>query len=233
MAIAGRLFIVTGANRGIGLRLTEELVHRGASVIATTRDPSKADALKKLGDKVRVEELDVSSRESVDKFAAKLKGENVKINGLINNAGVAELSTEKPLKAGFDEEVFSYTINTNVGGPLRVTHAVAGLFASEPFPIIANMSSILGSIAEINENMAIIYQVSKSALNMVTKATSNEFKDSVVVSLHPGWVKTDMGGPNAQIEVDESATGLANVIDGLTLEKTGKYYQWNGKELPW
>ena len=220
--------LVTGANRGLGLEFTRQLQAKGYKVIATARNPMKAAELKATG--ARVEQLDVASQASVDALAKGLKG--VPIDILINNAGMA-IREDSSLDT-LDFDAMERTFQVNSLGPLRVTQALLPNLEAGREKIIINITSRLGSI-ELSTGGLYSYRTSKTALNQINKIMSVELapRGFTSVVLHPGWVQTDMGGAGATLTIPESITGMLTVIDGLTIEKSGKFYDFSGEELPW
>lgn len=175
-------------------------------------------------------QLDVTDDLSVIALSQSLMGR--KIDLLINNASMLERGDTKLDKVDFD--VFNKTLQVNTLGPLRVIQALMNNVKSSQEKVIVNISSNLGSIKNSNGRWY-AYRSSKSALNQITKILSVEFKkDAItVVSLHPGWVRTDMGGHNANYSVKESVKRMIEVIEGLDLTKSGHFYDLKGKVLPW
>lgn len=220
--------VVTGANRGIGLELARQARSRGARVIATARRPMDAPELTALG--VRVEALDVADPASVKRFARALGG--LPVDTLINNAGIGGGSA--PL-AELDPETLLDTFRVNTLGPLRVTQALLPNLRAGRDRRIVQITSLMGSIADNSSGGSYGYRASKAALNMVTKSLSIDLAGEgfVCAALHPGWVRTAMGGSNAPLSVEESVAGLLLVIDGLTLEQTGAFLDFDGETLPW
>lgn len=230
-----RHFLITGANRGIGLALTGELLRAGHSVIATARDVGNASELESLCQQfpanLHIETLDVASEESVTALATRLKSRSIDV--LINNAGVGG-----PLDhslASIDAKLVHETIDVNVLGPARMTRAFAEKLESGTRPIIAHISSFLGSIGQCDSTYKYSYRISKAALNMFNKTLSHELRPKGItcVVIHPGWVQTRMGGSRAPLTADVAAKGIANVLDALTIEKTGRFFNYDGAEIPW
>lgn len=220
--------LVTGANRGIGLELARQLTGQGHRVIGTARKPAEATALKELG--AEVMQLDVTDSSSVAALAAGLDGQPVDL--LINNAGTGGQPPGSLQETDFERVKLTFDVNSI--GPMRVTQALLpNLLAGEGKKII-HISSIMGSIAS-NSGSYYGYRASKAALNMLNSSLALELEDKGVTSvvLHPGWVQTRMGGPNAQISVDVSVAGMLKVIAGLGLEQSGHFYDYQGNELPW
>mmetsp|Transcript_1825 Transcript_1825/g.6508 ORF Transcript_1825/g.6508 Transcript_1825/m.6508 type:complete len:251 (-) Transcript_1825:141-893(-) len=246
-------WLVTGANRGIGLHIVKRLSELSQPVIATCRNVETATQLREV-DGVRVEQLDVSSVDSCNALFSRLSADSVKLKAIINNAGVFDKvfttvekdsdGNEKTVQhdsysTGFfnlTPDVFQKHFLVNTVGPFSVTKALHTLLekGGDKPPVVAHISSIMGSIdCTRGTSNAGQYRVSKSALNMINMLMVGEMPDTTCVVLHPGWVKTDMGGDSAAVEVEDSANGLVNVLQGLTLEQTGKFYDYQGKELPW
>lgn len=220
-------WVITGANRGIGLALTRQLTERGEEVIATARNPVEATELVALGG--RVVPLDVTSEDSVKEFAAALG--NGSIDVLINNAGMLV----NDALGGLDFDGMKRTFDTNAVGPLRVLEAVLRQVKASGGAKVVNISSRMGSIEENSSGGAYSYRMSKAALNMAVSSAAIDLKDAgvTVIGVHPGWVQTDMGGPNAQVAVDDSAAALLATIDGLTPSDTGRFLDRDGGAIPW
>ena len=223
-----KTWIVTAANRGLGLEFARQLAARGERVIATARDPQAATALAKL--KVRVEPLDVADAQSVERFGAALAGEPIDV--LINNAGVGVRSRSLE-EIDFDDMRYFFDVNTV--GPLRVTRALLpGLRAGNAKKIV-NITSRMGSIEDNGSGGAYEYRASKAALNMVTRSLALDYGSEgfVCVVLHPGWVQTDMGGSGAPVKPEDSISGMLGVIDRLSPEYNGEFLDFTGESLPW
>lgn len=222
------VILVTGANRGLGLEFTKQLQETGYEVIGTARSPGKADELKATG--ARVEQLDVASAESVEALASRLQ--DVPIEILINNAGMLNRS-DSSLDT-LDFEVMERTFQVNSLGPLRVTQALLPNLKAGKKKTIVNISSVMGSI-ELSSGGSYSYRTSKTALNQINKIISAELSPQGFTSvvMHPGWVRTDMGGSAASLAIPESISAMLEVIEGLSIESTGKFYNYDGKELPW
>jgi NAD(P)-dependent dehydrogenase (short-subunit alcohol dehydrogenase family) len=228
LAESGPTVLVTGANRGIGLEYARQLSARGYTVIGTARNPAGADELDVLAD--RVEQLDVTDPASVAALAARLEG--VPIDSLINNAGIFERDDVTIDSVDYDMMERTFAVNTL--GPLRVTQALLPNLRAGKGKTIVSMSSGLGSIEKSNGRWY-AYRASKSALNQVNKIWSVELgpEGFVCTVLHPGWVQTDMGGPNATYTPEESVAGLVDVIEGLGPDDNGRFYDFKGESIPW
>jgi len=218
---------ITGANRGIGLEAARQFAASGWSVHACCRNPGKADALKAIKG-VTVHALDVGDFKAIDGLAAKLRGTPVDV--LLNNAGMnarVELGT-------IDCERWAELFRVNTMAPLKLCEAFAEHIAASGRKLIVNISSIMGSITHSNGKWY-PYRSSKAALNMVSKCLSGDWasRGITVISVHPGWVRTDMGGPNASVSVEDSVKGIKKLIEGAGPAANGRFYQYDGAELPW
>ena len=228
----GQTILITGANRGIGLALTAELLKGGHRVLATARNPGKATELEKLrkkhGESLEVVELDVTSEESVKAAAARVGALDV----LVNNAAVFP---EEGKESIFEMKLehFREAFETNVLGVIRVTRAFAPLLEKGKGPRIVNISSGAGSVTAKDDHGYYAYGASKAALNMVTRGLAAEFRPRgiCVVAMTPGWVKTEMGGPNAPLKPEESARAIAKTITTLTMEKTSHFIERTGGDV--
>jgi NAD(P)-dependent dehydrogenase (short-subunit alcohol dehydrogenase family) len=220
--------LITGANRGLGLEYARQFAARGYEVIGTARTPAEADELAAVAD--RVEQLDVADAASVAALAERLDG--VAIDILINNAGIFDRADVTLDKVDFD--IMERTFAVNTLGPLRVTRALLPNLRSGQRKAIVSMSSQLGSIENSNGRWY-AYRASKTALNQFNKILSVELGPDgfICTVLHPGWVRTDMGGPNATYSPQESVAGLVRVIEQLDAQDNGRFYDFQGNPVPW
>jgi len=226
--------LIIGGNRGIGLEWVKQWLDRGARVYATARKPDSAAQLQNLEQDsdgaLSIHHVDVASDESVQKLANGLGSANLDI--LIHNAGVMG---RKGLDS-LDTSDVLHTIDVNAVGAIRTVRAFReSLRKTDGRSKIALLTSLMGSIADNGSGGSYAYRMSKAALNMAGKSMSVDLaKDNIdVMILHPGWVKTDMGGPNARINVQESVSGMMERLDALNPELSGTFWHSNGKELPW
>lgn len=228
--------LVTGANRGLGLELVRQLLGRHCHVVATCRQPGKATALNTLAGehpgRLHVLPLDVADPRSRAELVRELPlvTDEASLHLLINNAGV--------LRGGerFGQVVpadLDASFHTHAAGPFLLTQALAPRLAEGG--VVANISSEVGSIGLRQEFRTPSYAIGKAAQNMATSllAQALSTRHVTVVALHPGWVRTDMGGQNAALSVEESAAGLLHVIDRLTPDDSGSFLDWQGQSLPW
>ena len=227
MKLEDRTVLITGASRGIGRAWAEQLAASGATVIATCRKPEDAAALENEG--IQVEALDVTSDSSVQALADKLGDRAIDL--LINNAGI--FGPEPQPWDDTDLEEFDTIYRTNVLGVVRVTRALKPNLLQSDEPWVVNVSSGVGSIARNQWGTILGYRMSKAALNMFTKNLMLDEKALRVVSVHPGWVKTDMGGAEADLEIDESVSSLTTLFRQLCDEDNGRFFNVDGSELPW
>ncbi len=220
--------LVTGANRGIGLELVRQLRAQGHQVIGTARNPAEASELKETG--AVLVSLDVADSNSVRAMAEELEGQ--KIDLLINNAGIMGHSAKSFAETDFDQVVTTFDVNSL--GPMRVTQALLPNLLAGKGKTVVQISSTMGSITN-NGGGYYGYRASKSALNMLNKSLALELADMGITSivLHPGWVQTRLGGAGAAITTQESVAGMLAVIDELGPEDTGRFLDYQGKELPW
>lgn len=220
--------LITGANRGIGLEYARQFAAKGYKVIGTARDPADAKELAAVAG--RVETLDVTDAASVAALAKRLNG--VTIDILVNNAGMFDRKDVSVDRVDF--AMMEQTLAVNTLGPLRVTQALLPNLRAGKRRTIVNMSSQLGSIEQSNGTWY-AYRASKAALNQITKTLSAELASEgfTVVVLHPGWVRTDMGGAGATYTPQESVRGLIAVIEKLGPADNGRFYDFKGNAIPW
>lgn len=220
--------LITGANRGLGLEFARQYSADGWKVIGTARKPERADELKALS--VEVAQLDVADQASVDALAKSLEGRPIDL--LINNAGIfPRVNTIE--EVNFDD--YSRTLAVNTVGPVRVTGALLPNLRLGEKRTIVNITSRLGSIGLNESGVFYGYRESKAALNMFTKSLAIELDPEgfTCLTIHPGWVQTDMGGENANLTPEESISGMRAVIQKLGPEDTGTYWSYSGEEVPW
>lgn len=226
--------LITGANRGVGLALVEAYLDAGWQVYACCRHPDRATALKQIQARTKaltLHELDVTDHQAITALSQDLN--DIPINLLINNAGYYG-----PKGYGFgntDAEEWRKVFEINTIAPLKLAEAFYPQLKASKSGIIACLSSKVGSMTENTSGGGYIYRSSKAALNSVVKSLSNDLLPQGIISvaLHPGWVQTEMGGPNAKISAPESAQGLKTVIDNLTTEDGGGFYSYDGSVIPW
>ncbi len=226
--------LIAGANRGIGLEFARQYAMADAQVLAGCRAPDQADALQALArdhaDRVEIFPLDVTRDESV--AAAGRQFADRKIDLLIVNAGV---SGQRDAKLGHvDYDSFEETLAVNTIAPYRVIDGFIDHVRAGGDKKIIIISSQLGSITNCSGG-GVFYRTSKAAVNMVARTLAKELTEEgiIICPIHPGWVRTDMGGSNATLSVEESVAGMRDFIAGATPTSSGRFYQWDGQELPW
>lgn len=224
--------LITGTSRGLGLEFTKQYAEDGWHVIACCRDPERALALQGLAKthaNIQLVDLDVADFAQIDAAALRLK--EVPIDLLINNAGVYPESSL--IDTDFQDWATAFKINSMA--PFKMTQAFLPNLVAGKVKKVATLTSKMGSIDDNTSGGEYIYRTSKVAVNMVMKSLSLDLasRGIAVGILHPGWVITDMGGPNGLIDAKTSVTGLRRVIDNLTLENSGKFIAYDGKEITW
>jgi len=226
--------LITGSNRGIGLELVNQYAAAGWRVFACAREPQGGEALNKLAqsfNNVSLHTLDVTSSEQIQSLAKELKNQPIDI--LFNNAGVYG-----PYNASFgntDEAAWLECLRINTISPMKICEAFVDNVAMSQRKLIAAMSSKMGSMTDNGSGGSYIYRSSKAALNAVMKSVSIDLqpKHIKVAILHPGWVKTDMGGVNAEITVDECVGLLRKNLDNMTADNSGNFFEIDGSVIPW
>lgn len=231
-----KTMLITGANRGIGLEFCKQYAAAGWRVIACCRTPGKADALNELAKQypvqIEVHALDVTDHAQIEQLSRTLSGEAIDL--FINNAGIYPSSDMK----GFghtDYAEWMEAFNINAMAPLKMVEAFIEQIARSQLKRIITITSQMGSVDDNSSGGSYLYRSSKAAANMVAKSLAVDLKGRGITSVafNPGWVLTDMGGPNAMITVEQSVSDLRKVIDGLTLADTGKFIGNDGVVIPW
>lgn len=230
-----KTILITGANRGIGLEFTRQYLEDGQHVLATSRSLDRIDDLKSLreehGDRLEIHQLDVTDGESVESLYETITEIHDELDLLINNAGTMgskesfESITEVDIKSVFD---------VNTLGPFRVTQVFLP-FVQQSGGDVVFITSLMGSIEDNGIGGSYPYRISKVGLNMLGRTLSNDIPESDVrfLLLHPGWVKTRMGGDGAKIDPETSVSGMRNVIADLDEEMNGEFFNYEGDRMPW
>lgn len=227
--------LITGANRGLGLEWARQYTEAGWQVIATCRHPEAADELKALAGRhprLSVHRLDVTDGEQLRTLQLDLEG--ARIDVLLNNAGVY-LDKFMDAFGGIDYDVWLRTFAVNTLGAVRVSEAFAGHLARSEKRLVVAISSHMGSIAEIGTSGNYAYRSSKAALNAAMKGLSHALAQQGigVLLLHPGWVGTRMGGPDAMLTPAQSVRGMRALVDNFQMALSGRFFRYNGTEIPW
>ena len=223
--------LITGAGRGIGLALTKEFTKNGYAVIATYRNEKSATELinfAKANHSVKLVTADVADEKTFEPLKKTLKDLGG-LDILINNAGV--IGDKSPSLLELDMKTVIQVFQVNTLGPMMINRLAMPYLIKTA--TIANVSSIMGSIGDNLSGGYYDYRMSKAALNMFNKCLSKELPNMTCLTLHPGWVQTEMGGAGATVTVDDCARGLFKVISSATLKQSGQFIDYTGKELPW
>lgn len=232
--------LLTGANRGLGLEWTRQLANRVDRLFATCRRPGDAPDLAELAtahpDTIAVFALDVAEPEAIETAVERVSSEAGSLDLLVNNAGINGGGTSDRF-GSVDQNTMMDVLRVNTAGPHLLTQACADLLragAANKEAIVVNVTSQLGSITNTSGGSWHSYKASKAALNMCTRLQAGALsEEAIVVSMHPGWVRTDMGGSNARLSPEASVTGMLNVISDLTPDDSGRFLSHDGRELPW
>ena len=230
-------YLITGANRGLGLEFVRQLLARGDAVTACCRAPAEAAELRTLGqnggDRFKTLALDVTDADAIAQLPGQLPS-TLSVDVVINNAGVAAGHENF---GHFDAATMERVLRINSVAPMLVAQALAPLLEkSGTDPKIICITSQLGSITNADGlSFGLSYGMSKAALNMGVKKLSPELarRGIAIIALHPGWVQTDMGGKNATLKPEQSIGGMLKVIDTLTTDDNGRFLTYAGAELPW
>ncbi|MCA1907997.1 MAG: SDR family oxidoreductase [Magnetospirillum sp.] len=218
--------LITGANRGLGLEFARQYAAAGWRVLATVRDPLSGKAVSDAGAEVYV--ADVADLSTLKRLKATLAG--ISLDVVLNNAGIYG---DNQGFGAVDADGFLKVMRVNALAPLQV----AELFADQvpAGGIIAAISSKMGSVAENTSGGFYAYRASKAALNMVVKSLSLDLaaRQIAVIALSPGWVRTDMGGPNAPLTPPQAVAGMKAVLDKVKLNDSGKFFHFDGSEVAW
>lgn len=229
---SGHTLFITGANRGIGLEYVKQYAIDGWHVIACCREPVKANALNALAQQypcIEVHALDVADFEQIDTLARKMHDQAIEL--LINNAGVYPSGSFKAMNYQAWERAFK--INTM--STLKLAEAFLPHMVKAGNAKLIAMTSKMGSIDDNTSGGEYAYRSSKTALNMVIKSLSVDLSKYgiAVAALHPGWVRTDMGGPNGLIDTATSVAGLRRVIQALDANNSGQFTAYDGETIAW
>lgn len=221
--------LITGSNRGIGLELARQYAADGWRVLACCRAPEQASALS--GHDVELHRLDVANQATIDALKATIG--DTPIDLLINNAGVG--GGKHQSFGDIDYAAWEQCLIVNTFGPYRMVEAFLDNVGASAGKTVANISSRMGSISGNDDGGDYIYRSSKTALNMVVNNLSVDLKTRgiTILAFHPGWVRTDMGGPEAPVTPEESAAVLRKNIAAATFDDAGSFLNYDGAPLPW
>jgi NAD(P)-dependent dehydrogenase (short-subunit alcohol dehydrogenase family) len=228
--------LITGTNRGIGLEFVRQYAMDGWRVFACCRNPLTADALNRwaeqYAEQVTVYRLDVADRQQIDQLARTLSDQAIDL--LINNAGIYP-PQQGDTFGRTDYAAWAYAFEVNTMAPLKMSEAFVRQISRSQLKTIITITSKMGSIEDNRGGGSYIYRASKAAVNIVMKSLSIDLNANRItaVLLHPGWVRTDMGGSNGLISAEQSVTGMRRVIGNLEYEDSGKCYAFDGQIVPW
>lgn len=227
--------LITGANRGLGLEFARQYLADGWQIHATCRDPAAAPELGRLAEdskgKLRILAMDVTDPPSINAAAAKIDGEAIDL--LLNNAGI--IGPRGQTTGNIDYDAWAEVLAVNTLGPMRVCETFVEHVARSDRKLIVTLTSGMGSTADNTSGGSIVYRSSKAAVNMVMRSLAIDLAPRGVtcVVVNPGWVRTDMGGPNATLEPSESISRIRGLIANLGPEQSGKFLNHTGREYPW
>ena len=227
--------LITGASRGLGFELAKQYAVEGWRVIACCRKPEDAIALKKLApsarDMLSAVAMDVADNDTVRNAALTLK--DVVVDILINSAGIAGVPQQSTGK--IDYASWARVLDVNTMGPLRVLEAFTDNLARSERRLVVTITSGMGSLADNTSGGSIAYRSSKAAVNMVMRSAAIDLapRGITCVLINPGWVKTDMGGPDATLSPQQSVSAMRRLIETLGPNDSGKFYNYDGREYPW
>jgi NAD(P)-dependent dehydrogenase (short-subunit alcohol dehydrogenase family) len=227
--------LITGANRGLGLEFARQYAAAGWRVFAGCRSPDRADDLRQLAaahpGQVSLHPLDVQDHAQIEALARELRTEPIDI--LLNNAGL--YGPGKMVLGQIDYQAWAEVFAVNAMAPLKLAECFVENVARSQRRVIAAITSLMGSIGGNSGGRHYLYRSSKAALNAVVRSLAIDLRDRQVLAvvLHPGWVQTDMGGPGADLKPADSVRQLIAVLDRLGPADSGKFFNYDGKELPW
>jgi NAD(P)-dependent dehydrogenase (short-subunit alcohol dehydrogenase family) len=225
--------LITSANRGLGLEFVRQYAADGWRIFAASRNPDAASDLQKLAraHAITVFPMDVTDPAGIRRAAAGLDDEPIDV--LLNSAGIIGKPGQRV--GNIDYESWAQVLNVNTMGPLRVTEAFVEHVARSERKLIVTITSGLGSIADNTSGGSISYRTSKAAVNMAVRCAAIDLapRGIACVLVNPGWVKTDMGGPNAPLTPSESVAALKRLIATFGLTHSGKFFHYDGREYAW
>ncbi len=234
-------WLISGANRGIGLGYARQLLAMGEKVIAGVRDPENAESLIELSSQyspsLNISRLDMNDWDSIDSFAGNLEGE--RIDYLINNAGLYGGSWTKDSHRqsvdNMDYGLWEEIMRVNVIAQFRLTRALEGSLMRSDSPLVVMMSSDLGSIGNNLNGQSYAYRTSKAALNMIGRSLAADLRERGirVISMAPGWTQTALGGWTATWSVEDTVAKQIKVVTALGPEDTGRFLNLHGESVPW
>lgn len=227
--------LITGASRGLGLEFCRQYLLAGWQVIATCRSPVEANALQALAqnhDTLKIYPLDVTDFSGIEALSQELR--DIRVDVLLNNAGIYSDTSSNGF-GRLDYTAWQQTFYVNTMAAVKMIEAFLPQLQRGEKKLAVSISSLMGSMADNTSGGSLLYRSSKAALNAAMKTLSIDLRPQAigVLILHPGWVRTDMGGKNALIDVEESVSGMRRCIEAFSLSKTGTFVKFDGTEMPW
>jgi len=232
-----RRIILTGASRGLGLEFTRSWLAAGHHVVALARSASTSDGLARLaadhGDALHRLDMTVADEQSVVRTCEQIGETWDAADLLLNNAGIYKHKGDTLADLDLDDCLESIKVNTL--GPIRMARALRPLLRKGNQPRIINMTSLMGSLADNSSGGSWGYRMSKTALNMASRNMAHELASDgiIAVVIHPGWVRTDMGGVGAPLTIEEAVASMTRAMDNFTIAQAGGFYDRNGEPMPW
>lgn len=227
--------LITGTNRGLGLEFVRQYAQDNWQVQACCREPDKARELKQLAAQyknISVHELDVADHKQIEALGKELRDTPIDI--VLNNAGVYAGNSDESFGT-LNYQAWNHTFRINTMAAARMAEVFVDHVAHSDKRLIAAVSSLMGSMADNGSGGSYLYRSSKAALNAVMVSLARDLKARRIgaLVLHPGWVKTDMGGPNAEITTEVSVRGMRKVMEQFALKDSGRFIAYDGEEMPW
>ncbi len=235
---APKRIVITGANRGLGLDFVRQWLERDEEICALARDPGASESLQALcksyPEALMTIPCDVADDASVREACARIERRWDTVDLLLNNAGVYGTGRGTPI-SGLDFDEIRSVFEVNALGAIRMVREVEALLRRAGNARIVNMTSLMGSIEDNGSGGVWAYRMSKAALNMATRNMAHDFASASIpcIVLHPGWVRTDMGGPAAPLGVSEAVASMIETIESVGMEHTGTLLDRNGEAVPW
>jgi NAD(P)-dependent dehydrogenase (short-subunit alcohol dehydrogenase family) len=223
--------LITGANRGLGLEFTRQYASAGWRVIATSRMPDRAGTLRGLGPQVRIERLDVADLAAIAALAGELAAEAIDV--LIANAGISAARNMTAATVRDGVEAWERMFRVNAVAPLALAGAFHAQVARSGERKMIAITSRLSSMGANSDGGLYAYRSSKAALNAVWRSFALDHPDVIGILLHPGWVRTDMGGPGGLLDPEQSVAAMRRVIANLGKSDSGRFYNYDGSPIPW
>jgi NAD(P)-dependent dehydrogenase (short-subunit alcohol dehydrogenase family) len=227
--------LITGTNRGLGLEFVRQYAKDSWQVHACCREPDKARELRQLASQyknISVHDLDVADHKEIEALGKTLGDTPIDI--VLNNAGVYAGNSDESF-GSLNYQAWNHAFRINTMAAAKMAEVFAEQVTHSDNRLIAALSSLMGSMADNGSGGSYLYRSSKAALNAVMVSLARDLKTRRIgtLVLHPGWVKTDMGGPNAEITTEVSVRGMRKVMEQFTLKDSGRFIAYDGKELPW